>query len=78
MTALERLHPSKIAEGVRLRKTSALAVIEDVIERLDAYDQVQTTIWISRAAPEALLQAAKAVDARVAAGEALPLAGVGQ
>jgi len=37
---------------------------------------VQPQIWISRAAPEALLAAARAIDARVATGEHLPLAGV--
>ncbi|MEO1046965.1 MAG: allophanate hydrolase [Pseudomonadota bacterium] len=76
MIPLERLHLAKIAESVRLRKASALTVIENVIERLDAYDQVQTTIWISRAPDDDLRLAAREVDKRVAAGEVLPLAGV--
>ncbi|MEL0253688.1 MAG: amidase family protein, partial [Novosphingobium sp.] len=49
---------------------------EDVIARLAAYDCVQPQIWISRARPEELLEAARRIDARVAAGEDLPLAGV--
>jgi allophanate hydrolase len=50
--------------------------MDATLARLAAYDAVQPQIWISRAAPEALLAAARAIDARVAAGEHLPLAGV--
>jgi allophanate hydrolase len=46
------------------------------LKRVEAYDAVQPQIWISRAAPDAILEAAGQVDARIAAGETLPLAGV--
>jgi len=76
MTAPERLSAGAIAAAVRAGKTSAVAVMEDTLARLAAYDAVQPQVWISRAAPEALLASARAIDARVAAGEHLPLAGV--
>ncbi|WEK46555.1 MAG: allophanate hydrolase [Candidatus Andeanibacterium colombiense] len=56
--------------------SGALAVMQETLARIEAYDAVQPQIWISRAAPEDLLAAANAVDARIAAGEKLPLAGV--
>ncbi len=76
MIALDRRGAAAIAAAVRAGTTSAVAVIEDTLARLSAYDAVQPQLWISRAAPEALIAAARAVDARIAAGEVLPLAGV--
>ncbi|MEO1729815.1 MAG: allophanate hydrolase [Pseudomonadota bacterium] len=76
MSALERLSTSAIAAAVAEGETTALAVAEDVLARLAVYDAVQPQVWISRAAPEAILEAARKVDARVGAGEVLPLAGV--
>lgn len=65
-----------IADAVAMGTTSALAVAEDTLARMAAYDAVQPQIWISRIAPDDYLAAARAVDARIAAGEKLPLAGV--
>lgn len=65
-----------IAAAVSSGRTSAVAVAEDTLARLAAYDRIQPQIWISRAAPDDLLAAARAIDARLAAGEDLPLAGV--
>lgn len=76
MTALDRLSVTGIAAGVQAGRRSAVAVIEDVLARLDAYDAVQPAVWISRFEPDALRAAAAAVDDHVAAGETLPLAGV--
>jgi len=76
MTASERLSASAIAAAVNAGETSAVAVIEGTLARLAAYDAVQPQVWISRAASEALLAQAHAIDARLAAGEHLPLAGV--
>jgi allophanate hydrolase len=73
---LDRLSVTAIADAVSSGTTSAVAVAEDTLSRLAAYDAVQPQIWISRIAPDDLLAAARAVDRRVAAGEALPLAGV--
>jgi len=67
---------AKIAEAVNSGTTTALAVAEATLARAGAYDAVQPQIWISRADPASFLEAARAVDARIAAGERLPLAGV--
>ncbi|GGB75004.1 allophanate hydrolase [Blastomonas aquatica] len=76
MSAMTRRSASAIAHAVNGRATSAVAIAEDTLARLAAYDAVQPQIWISRASPEELIVAARAIDARVAAGEVLPLAGV--
>jgi allophanate hydrolase len=65
-----------IANAVNSGKSSALAMVEETLVRLAAYDIVQPQIWISRATPKELRAAALAVDARISAGEVLPLAGV--
>jgi allophanate hydrolase len=76
MSAAERQSASRIAAAVNAGNTSAVAVAEATLARATAYDAVQPQIWISRASAEQFLAAARAVDARVAAGESLPLAGV--
>ena len=76
MTAPLRLSAGAIAAAVSSGETSAVTVMESTIARLAAYDAVQPQAWISRAAPDDLLARARAIDARVAAGERLPLAGV--
>jgi allophanate hydrolase len=76
VTTLDRQGVIAIAEAVGSGRSSAVAVAQDTLARLAAYDAVQPQIWISRIEPDDFLEAARAVDARVAAGEALPLAGV--
>ena len=76
MTRFTRLSTTQIAQGVNGGTTTALAVMEDTLARLVAYDAHQPQLWIARADPAALRAAAAAIDARVAAGERLPLAGV--
>jgi allophanate hydrolase len=76
MTALDRRSVGAIAEAVNSGAISAVAVAEDTLARIAAYDAVQPQIWISRIAPADLLAAASLVDLRIAAGETLPLAGV--
>lgn len=76
MTGLPRLSATAVAAAVNAGQTTALAVMEETLARLAAYDAHQPQVWISRFTPEALRAAAEAVDARVAAGERLPLAGV--
>lgn len=76
MASMDRLSATATAAAVNSGQTSAVAVMEDALVRLSAYDAHQPQLWISRAAPETLLAAARAIDARVAAGEHLLLAGV--
>ncbi len=73
---LDRLSATVIAAAVGGGQASALSVIEEALARLAAYDVHQPQVWISRADPDALRAAARAIDTRVAAGEHLPLAGV--
>lgn len=76
MSGTERRQASAIAQAVNQKRMTALSVMEDTLERIAAYDAIQPQIWISRFAPDDLLAAARSIDARVAAGESLPLAGV--
>lgn len=76
MTDFTRLSATQIAAAVSSGATTAFAVMEDTLARLAAYDSHQPQVWIGRLAPETLRAAAAAIDARVAAGERLPLAGV--
>ncbi|CAN5369921.1 allophanate hydrolase [soil metagenome] len=76
MSVLDRLDVREIAAAVGSGRVMASAVVEDVLGRLAAYDVVQPQAWIARFDSDALFEAARVVDARVAAGEDLPLAGV--
>ncbi|QUT07113.1 allophanate hydrolase [Sphingobium phenoxybenzoativorans] len=76
MTGLDRCGVASIAAAVNSGQTTALAVAEETLARIAAYDAIQPQIWINRTAPDALRAAARAIDARIAAGERLPLAGV--
>ena len=67
---------SNIAGSVRSGETTALAIMTQTLAKIAAYDQVQPQAWISRRSDEALLAAASAIDARIADGEDLMLAGV--
>jgi allophanate hydrolase len=55
---------------------SAMAIAGDALERADAYDAIQPQAWIARVPAQTVLAQARRLDTRVAAGEALPLAGV--
>ena len=76
MSPLSRQSAGAIAAAVASGRTTAYAVAQDTLSRLEAYDAVQPQVWISRAGANEILAAARAVDARVEAGEDLPLAGV--
>ena len=76
MSTFARLSATAIAASVTSGAVTALAVMEDTLARLAAYDAHQPQVWISRADPDALRAAARAIDVRVAAGAHLPLAGV--
>lgn len=76
MSGLTRQSAGAIAQAVSCGAASALAVMEETLARLAAYDAHQPQVWIARADPAALRKAAAAIDARIAAGEHLPLAGV--
>ncbi|HEY2032179.1 MAG TPA: allophanate hydrolase [Rhizomicrobium sp.] len=65
-----------IAADVRAGKRSAVSIAEETLGRADTYDAIQPQVWIARFSREDVLQRARNVDARVKAGEDMPLAGV--
>jgi allophanate hydrolase len=65
-----------IARDVTARIRSAQQIMRETLERADAYQKIQPETWISRVSDEELLRQARQIDARVANGETLPLAGV--
>jgi allophanate hydrolase len=70
--------PFKIVDlvaAVQSGNKTAVAVAGEALARIEAYDAVQAHAWIERPRPEAILARAREVDARIAAGETLPLAG---
>ncbi|MDB5458460.1 MAG: allophanate hydrolase [Caulobacteraceae bacterium] len=76
MAGNERLSVAAIAAEVRGGRRLAVDVAAEVLARRDAYDAVQPQAWIQRGDAAAVLQAARRIDLRIAAGEDLPLAGV--
>ena len=67
---------SDIAPRVARAQISAVDVARETLARIAAYEAIQPEVWISRFDDASLLDMAATVDARVAAGERLPLAGV--
>lgn len=65
-----------IAQAVNEGSQTAEAVARAALERVAAYDKIQPQAWIARFTNAQVLAAARAIDARVALGERLPLAGV--
>ena len=76
MTKFDRLCLVDIAADVAAGRRSAVAVVRAALERIAAYEAVQPQVWISRLGEAEVATQAARVDARIAAGEVLPLAGV--
>jgi allophanate hydrolase len=70
------LNVVEIAAEIQAGRSSAEAMAQATLDRISAYDAVQAHAWIERPRPDAILARAREVDARIAAGEILPLAGV--
>ena len=75
MTSFDRLSLIDIAAQVGAGRRSAVEVARAALVRVAAYEAVQPAVWITRVPEADVLAQAKAVDARIAAGERLPLAG---
>jgi len=73
---MARLSVRALAAAVREGRRTAEAVAAEALDRIAGYDAVQPQAWIERPPREAVLAWAREVDARLAAGEHLPLAGV--
>ncbi|TXC71061.1 allophanate hydrolase [Sphingomonas ginsenosidivorax] len=65
-----------IAAAVSAERTDAVTIAREALARIEAYAAIQPAVWITRIADADVIASARAVDARVAAGEVLPLAGV--
>ena len=76
MTAFSRLSALEISQAVAAGAVSAVEIADETLRRVQAYEAVQPEVWINRAAAGDVLAQAAAVDARLAAGERLALAGV--
>ncbi len=65
-----------IAAAVSAGRTDAVTIAREALAQIDAYAAIQPAVWITRIADADVLESARRVDARIAAGEILPLAGV--
>jgi allophanate hydrolase len=65
-----------IAGAIAAGTTSAETVARDTLARIADYASIQPAVWIHRLPAAEVLTMARGVDARIAAGETLPLAGV--
>ncbi|HEX3406022.1 MAG TPA: allophanate hydrolase [Caulobacteraceae bacterium] len=71
----DRLNLIEIAAEVGAGRRSAVEVARAALARVAAYEAVQPAVWITRVPETDVLANARAVDARIAAGERLLLAG---
>src|SRR5262249_24932789 len=71
----DRLSLASLAAEVGAGRISAVDAARTALARVAAYEAGQPAGWIGRFAEANVLAAAAAVDARIAAGERLPLAG---
>ncbi|MDQ0837391.1 allophanate hydrolase [Sphingomonas faeni] len=65
-----------IAAAVSSGRTDAVSVAQAALARIEAYAAIQPAVWITRIADADVLAYARRVDAQIAAGKVLPLAGV--
>jgi allophanate hydrolase len=70
------LRVAQISADVNSGRIRAVDIAAQTLARIAAYALVQPEVFIHRASDGAVLEQARAVDARVASGERLPLAGV--
>ena len=73
--SFERLSVEAIVEAVN-GGASAVEVAQAALDAVAEYDLIQPQVWTLRFPSAVVLAQARAVDARIAAGETLPLAGV--
>jgi allophanate hydrolase len=73
---MDRPTVAAIVDAVTAGRYSAEAAAVAALERAAAYARIQPQAWIARVPDAQVLEQARRVDARRAAGELLPLAGV--
>ena len=72
---MPRFEVGSIAAAVASGDVRAVDVAREALARVERYAEAQPAVWITRLSAAAVLETAEQVDARLAAGEALPLAG---
>jgi len=75
MAEFRRMEVGAIAADVASGRRSAVDVAKAALAGVAAYERVQPAVWITRIDEASVLRAAQAIDARIADGERLPLAG---
>jgi allophanate hydrolase len=76
MTSTDFPSAAALAVAVAERRTRAADIARQTLARIAAYEAVQPAVWITRVPEAEVIAAAEAIDARIAAGERPPLAGV--
>src|SRR5690348_11690688 len=76
MPSFDRLSMIEIAADVQAGRRSAVDIAREALARIAAYHAIQPSVWITRVPEAEVLAQAQRMDARIAAGERLPLAGV--
>jgi allophanate hydrolase len=76
MADVARLSVLDVARSVGAGERSAVEVAKAALARVAAYEAIQPAVWITRVSEAEVLERARRVDGRVAAGEDPPLAGV--
>jgi allophanate hydrolase len=74
--AIQSSGVQQISSAVNAGRIQAVAIAAQALARIATYALVQPEVFIHRVSEADLLRQARAVDARVAGGELLPLAGV--
>jgi allophanate hydrolase len=64
-----------ISQTVTAGRRSAVDVARETVARIGAYEAIQPAVWITRVPPADVMARAAEIDARLASGERLPLAG---
>ena len=67
---------ARISSEVNAGRIRAVDIATDALARITRYSSVQPAVFIHRSSDSDVLQQAREVDARVASGQRLPLAGV--
>jgi allophanate hydrolase len=74
--ATHEFRAARISSEVNAGRIRAVDIATDALARITRYSSVQPAVFIHRSSDSDVLQQAREVDARIASGQRLPLAGV--
>jgi allophanate hydrolase len=75
MSRFDRQSLTQTVADIAAGRRTAVDVARETLDRIQAYEAIQPAVWITRAPAAEVLSRAAEIDARLAAGERLPLAG---